>query len=162
MRGAQFVQYSGGGGRVWRCDDRAECDASSRFARSRHRYRGGQFAAIQSAAPSLRVEVRPINVRDAGEIERTVTAFARVPNGSLIVTRSGLAHVHHDLIINLAARHKLPAIYFERYFVAAGGLISTALISPTSTNGRLAMSIASSRARSRLTCRCRRRPSTSS
>jgi putative ABC transport system substrate-binding protein len=85
---------------------------------------GGQFAAIQSAAPSFRMEVSPINVRDAGEIERTVTAFARVPNGSLIVTRSGLAHVHHDLIINLAAQHKLPAIYFERYFVAAGGLIS--------------------------------------
>jgi putative ABC transport system substrate-binding protein len=85
---------------------------------------GGQFAAIQSAAPSLRVEVSPINVRDAGEIERTVTAFARVPNGGLIVTRSGLAHVHHDLIINLAAQHKLPAIYFERTFVDGGGLIS--------------------------------------
>jgi len=85
---------------------------------------GGQFAAIQSAAPSSRVEVSPINVRDAGEIERTVTAFARVPNGGLIVTRSGLAHVHQDLIINLAARHKLPAIYFERVFVDGGGLIS--------------------------------------
>src|SRR5215813_8805703 len=85
---------------------------------------GGQFAAIQSAAPSLRVEVSPINVRDAGEIERTVTAFARVPNGGLIVTRSGLAHVHQDLIINLAARHKLPAIYFDRTFVGGGGLIS--------------------------------------
>ena len=66
----------------------------------------------------------PINVRDAGEIERTVTAFARVPNGGLIVTRSGLAHVHQDLIINLAARHKLPAIYFDRTFVGGGGLIS--------------------------------------
>jgi len=85
---------------------------------------GGQFAAIQSAAPSSRVEVSPINVRDAGEIERTVTAFARVPNGGLIVTRSGLAHVHHDLIVNLAAQHKLPAIYFERTFVDEGGLIS--------------------------------------
>ena len=85
---------------------------------------GGQFAAIQSAAPSLRVEVSPINVRDAGEIERTVTAFARVPNGGLIVTRSGLAHVHQDLIINLAAQHKLPAIYFDRTFVGGGGLIS--------------------------------------
>ena len=85
---------------------------------------GGQFAAVQSAAPSLRVEVSPINVRDAGEIERTVTAFARVPNSGLIVTRSGLAHVHQALIINLAARHKLPAIYFERTFVDGGGLIS--------------------------------------
>ena len=85
---------------------------------------GGQFAAIQSAAPSLRVEVSPVNVRDAGEVERTVTAFARVPNGGLIVTRSGLAHVHQDLIINLATRHKLPAIYFERTFVDGGGLIS--------------------------------------
>ena len=85
---------------------------------------GGQFAAIQSAAPSLRTEVSPINVRDAGEIERTVTAFARVPNGGLIVTRSPLANVHRDLIINLAARHKLPAIYFDRAFVGSGGLIS--------------------------------------
>jgi putative ABC transport system substrate-binding protein len=85
---------------------------------------GGQFAAIQSAAPSVRVEVSPINVRDAGEIERTVTAFARVPNGGLIVTRSPLANVHRDLIINLAARHKLPAIYFDRTFVGSGGLIS--------------------------------------
>ena len=66
----------------------------------------------------------PINVRDAGEIERTVTAFARVPNGGLIVTRSPLANVHRDLIINLAARHKLPAIYFDRTFVGSGGLIS--------------------------------------
>jgi len=85
---------------------------------------GGQFAAIQSVAPSLRVEVSPINVRDAGEIERTVTAFARVPNSSLIVTRSSLASVHRDLIINLAARHKLPAIYFDRAFAVSGGLIS--------------------------------------
>ena len=85
---------------------------------------GGQFAAVQSGAPSLRVEVSPINVRDAGEIERTVTAFARAPNSGLIVTRSGLAHVHHDLIIKLAARHKLPAIYFERTFAEAGGLMS--------------------------------------
>src|SRR5215510_8344141 len=85
---------------------------------------GGQFAAIQSAAPSLRVEVSPINVRDAGQIERTVTAFARAPNAGLIVTRSPLANVHRDLIINLAAQHKLPAIYFDRTFVGGGGLIS--------------------------------------
>jgi ABC-type uncharacterized transport system substrate-binding protein len=84
----------------------------------------GLFAVIQSAAPSLRVEASAINVRDAGEIERTLTAFARVPNSGLIVTRSGLAHVHRDLIIKLAARHKLPAIYFEPTFVQSGGLMS--------------------------------------
>ena len=84
----------------------------------------GQFGAIQSAAPSVGVEVSPINVRDAGEIERAVAAFARSSNGGLIVTGSALAVVHRDLIITLAARHKLPAIYFERNFVASGGLVS--------------------------------------
>ncbi len=83
-----------------------------------------QFAAIQAVAPSLRVEVNPINLRDAGEIEHAVTAFARSSNGGLIVTTGGLAQLHRDLIITLAARHKLPAVYFERSFVAAGGLIS--------------------------------------
>ena len=83
-----------------------------------------QFAAIQAVAPSLRVEVNPVNMRDAGEIERAVAAFARSPNGGLIVTASGSATLHRDLIITLAARHKLPAVYFERFFVAAGGLIS--------------------------------------
>jgi ABC-type uncharacterized transport system substrate-binding protein len=86
----------------------------------------GQWGAIQTAAPSLGIEVSPINVREAGEIERTVTAFARQPNGGLIVSGSGLAHVHRDIIIKLAARHKLPAVYFERYYVTAGGLISYA------------------------------------
>ena len=84
----------------------------------------GQFAAIQSVAPSLGVEVSPVNVRDAAEIERAVAAFARSPNGGLIVTGSPLAAVHRDLIVTLAARHKLPAVYYERSFVAAGGLIS--------------------------------------
>ena len=84
----------------------------------------GQFAAIQAVAPSLRVEVNPVNMRDAGEIERAVAAFARAPNGGLIVTSGGLGTLHRDLIITLAARHKLPAVYFERFFVAAGGLIS--------------------------------------
>ena len=73
----------------------------------------GQFAAIQSVAPSLGVEVSPVNVRDAGEIERAVTAFARSSNGGLIVTASALAAVHRDLIITLAARHKLPAVYSD-------------------------------------------------
>ncbi|MGB8556731.1 MAG: ABC transporter substrate-binding protein [Pseudolabrys sp.] len=84
----------------------------------------GQFGAIQSAAPSIGVEVSPVNVRNAGEIERAVAAFARSSNGGLIVTGSALAVVHRDLIITLAARHKLPAIYFERNFVAGGGLVS--------------------------------------
>jgi putative ABC transport system substrate-binding protein len=84
----------------------------------------GQFSAIQSAAPSIRMDVSPVNVRDAGEIERAVAAFVRSANGGLIVTGSGLAQLHRDLIITLAARHKLPAVYWERSFVAAGGLIS--------------------------------------
>ena len=82
------------------------------------------FAAIQAVAPSLRVEVNPVNMRDAGEIERAVAAFARSPNGGLIVTAGGPTALHRDLIITLAARHKLPAVYVERSFVAAGGLIS--------------------------------------
>ena len=84
----------------------------------------GQFAAIQAVAPTLSVEVNPVNVRDAGEVERAVAAFARAPNGGLIVTASPLAQRHRDLILVLAARHKLPAVYFERLFVAAGGLLS--------------------------------------
>ena len=66
----------------------------------------------------------PINVREAGEIERAVTAFAREPNGGLIVSGSGLANVHRDIIIKLAARHKLPAVYYRRAYVTGGGLIS--------------------------------------
>lgn len=82
------------------------------------------FAAIQAVAPSLRVEVNPVNMRDAEEIERAVAAFARAPNGGLIVPGSGAATRHRDLIIALAARHKLPAVYSDRFIVAAGGLIS--------------------------------------
>jgi putative tryptophan/tyrosine transport system substrate-binding protein len=83
-----------------------------------------QFGAIQAVAPPLRVEVIPVNMRDAGEIERSVDTFARSPNGGLIVTASGAAVHYRDLIVTLAARHKLPAVYWERFFVAAGGLIS--------------------------------------
>ena len=83
-----------------------------------------QFSVIQTMAPSLRVEVTPINKRDAGEIDRAVAALAQASNGGLIVT-PGLPATHNrDLIITLAARHKLPAIYFDRYFVTAGGLFS--------------------------------------
>ena len=85
----------------------------------------GAWAAIQSASPATGIEVSPINVADAGEIERAVAAFAQAPNGGLIVTGSALAVQHRDLIIALAARHKLPAIYYDPYFVvAAGGLVS--------------------------------------
>ena len=84
----------------------------------------GQFSSIQAVARSLGVEVSPVNVRDAAEIERSVTAFARFGNGGLIVTGSALATVHRELIVTLAARHKLPAVYFDRRFVADGGLIS--------------------------------------
>jgi putative ABC transport system substrate-binding protein len=84
----------------------------------------GQFGVIQAVAPSLRVEVYPVNIRDAGEIERAVAAFASAPNGGLILTSSGSAAFHRDLIIMLAARHKLPTVYVERNYVAAGGLIS--------------------------------------
>jgi putative ABC transport system substrate-binding protein len=83
-----------------------------------------QWGAIQAAAPSLRVEVSPVNMRDAREIERAIAASARAPNGGLIVTSGPLATVHRDLIVGLAARHKLPAFYYERFFVTAGGLAS--------------------------------------
>ena len=84
----------------------------------------GQFGAIQAVAPSVGVELSAINVRDTGEIERSVLAFARSGNGGMIVTGSPLSVVHRDLIIRLAAEHKLPAVYFERFFAAGGGLIS--------------------------------------
>jgi putative ABC transport system substrate-binding protein len=84
----------------------------------------GQFAIIQSVASSVGVEVSAVNVRDAAEIERAVAAFARSSNGGLIVTSSALAVVHRKLIIALAERHKLPAVYYRRYFVNNGGLIS--------------------------------------
>jgi putative ABC transport system substrate-binding protein len=85
---------------------------------------GGQLGAIQAAAPSFGVELNPLGVHDAGAIERAVTTFARVPNGGLIVTASAPVVVHRELIITLAARHRLPAVYFERFFVTGGGLIS--------------------------------------
>ena len=84
----------------------------------------GQFGAIQSVAPSLGIEVTPLSVRDPGEIERVITAFARTENGGLVVTGSALAVVHRDLIIGLAAKHKLPAVYFADYPVRSGGLAS--------------------------------------
>jgi putative ABC transport system substrate-binding protein len=84
----------------------------------------GLFGAIQNAAPSVGIELRPVNVRDAGEIERAISDFARSSNGGLVVTASPLAFVHRDLLIALAARHKLPAIYPTREFVISGGLFA--------------------------------------
>jgi putative tryptophan/tyrosine transport system substrate-binding protein len=84
----------------------------------------GSWGAIQSVSPSFGVELRPVDVRDAGEIERVLEAFARTKNGGLIVTGSAAAIIHRDLIISLAARHQLPAVYYDRHFAAAGGLIS--------------------------------------
>jgi ABC-type uncharacterized transport system substrate-binding protein len=84
----------------------------------------GQFAVIQSVASSIGLDVRPVNVRDAGEIERAVTATAGLTNAGLVVTASASSLVHSALIITLAERHKLPAVYPRRSFVAAGGLIS--------------------------------------
>ena len=84
----------------------------------------GQFAVIQSVARSVGVEVSPLNLRDAGETERAVTAFARSINGGLIVTASVPATIQRDLIVELAARHRLPAVYWDRFFVPSGGLIS--------------------------------------
>jgi putative ABC transport system substrate-binding protein len=84
----------------------------------------GELAAIQSVAPAVGLDVSPLNMGNAAEIERAVAAFAQTANGGLIVSSSALTVVHRDLIITLAARHKLPAVYFQRFFVASGGLIS--------------------------------------
>jgi len=84
----------------------------------------GQFAAIQSVAPSLGVEVSPINLSDATEIERGVSDFAREANGGLVVSASALGFTHRELIVTLAARYKLPAVYFTRDYATSGGLIS--------------------------------------
>jgi putative tryptophan/tyrosine transport system substrate-binding protein len=84
----------------------------------------GQFGAIQALAPSLGVELRPVDVRDASEIERALAAFAQGANGGLVVTGGPGALFHRGLIVALAARHRLPAVYFGRYLVTGGGLIS--------------------------------------
>jgi ABC-type uncharacterized transport system substrate-binding protein len=84
----------------------------------------GQFGTIQALAPSLSVELRPVNVRDPGEIERALTEFAHAPNGGLIVFGSPGAAIHRALIIALAARHRLPAVYNSRFYTSAGGLVS--------------------------------------
>jgi putative ABC transport system substrate-binding protein len=92
-------------------------DASQAFATS-------LFAVMQAVAPSQGLEVVPINMRDAGQIEAAIETFARMPNGGLIATASAAGVQFRDLIIKLAERHRLPAMYWERVFVAAGGLVS--------------------------------------
>jgi putative tryptophan/tyrosine transport system substrate-binding protein len=84
----------------------------------------GQFGALQAVAGSFGVVVSPVNVRDPSEIERTIAAFAQRPDGGLVVTASGLASLHRNLIVSLAALHKLPAVYWERFLVVVGGLMS--------------------------------------
>jgi putative tryptophan/tyrosine transport system substrate-binding protein len=84
----------------------------------------GIWGAMHSVSSLIGLELRPVDLHDPGEIERALAAFAGNPNGGLILTGSGLAIVHRDLIIALAARHRLPAVYYDRYFAAAGGLIS--------------------------------------
>ena len=84
----------------------------------------GLWGAIQAASASFGIEVSPVNLTDASEIERALTAFARRPNGGLILTGSAMAVVHREMIIALAARYRLPAVYYERFFAAAGGLTS--------------------------------------
>ena len=121
----------------------------------------GQFGAIQSVAPSFGVELSPISARDAPEIERAIAAFAHSSNGGLVVTQSALTTVHRDLIVTLAARHKLPAVYYERHFIAAGGLISYGPDFIDQHRQAATTSIASSKARSLPTFRSRRRPSSS-
>jgi putative ABC transport system substrate-binding protein len=85
---------------------------------------GAQFGAIQAVAPSLGTQLRPIDPSNAGELERAINEFAREPNGGLIVTSSAVSQFHRDLIVALAARHRLPAVYHSRYFIPSGGLLS--------------------------------------
>jgi putative ABC transport system substrate-binding protein len=84
----------------------------------------GQWAVMQAMSPSFGIELTPIDVRDAGEIERDLTAFARQPNGGLVVSSGSLGRIHRKLLITLADRYRLPAVYHSRHFVAGGGLIS--------------------------------------
>jgi hypothetical protein len=122
-------------------------------------YPAGTFYSEPPKAPHF-TWAKDGEVRGAAKIECGVAAFARSSNGGLIVTGSALAVVHHEVIVAAAARHKLPALTSNDFFVAAGGLIFMGPISSTSSDRRLATSIASSRGRSRPTCPCRRRLST--
>ena len=120
----------------------------------------GQFAVIQSVAPSVGVDVSPVNLSDASEIEHSVAAFAHSANGGMILTASALSAIHRDLIITLADRYKLPAVYGERSYVAGGGLVSYGPNFIDQYRHAAGMSTASSRARSPADLPVRRRPST--
>jgi putative ABC transport system substrate-binding protein len=122
----------------------------------------GQWAIIQSVAQSMGVELKSINSTNAAAMERSVAAFANSPNGGLIVLVSASGLLHRDLIISLAARHRLPTAYAYRVFVVNGGLFTTAPIFPVSIGAPPATSIAFSKARSQVTYRCSRRPSMTS
>ena len=119
-----------------------------------------EFAVVQALAPSLRVEVNPIDVRDPAEIERAVAAFARASNGGLIVASGGAPIRHRDLIITLADRYKLPAVTSNASSLPLAGWSPMGLILPTSTGAQAATWTVSLRVRSRPICRCRHRTST--
>jgi putative ABC transport system substrate-binding protein len=118
-----------------------------------------QFAVIQTVAPSLGVELTAINALDVREIERSVTAFARSANGGLVVTSGGTGYLR-GVIIPLAARLRLPAVYPYRYYTTDGGLVSYGPNPSDQHSAQLPTSIAFSRARSRPTCQFKRRPNT--
>ena len=122
-----FMNFEYGVGGKWLELLKEIAPGVTRAAVPRDPTQGGSTAALaaaQAVAPSLGVEVNPVNMRDADEIERAIAAFARAPNGGLIVPAGGRTLLHRGLIITLAARHKLPAVYSNRSFVAAGGLVS--------------------------------------
>ena len=121
----------------------------------------GQLGAIQSVSPSFGVELRPVGVADANEIERGIAAFAREPYGAMIVTVSPATLRHREMIIALAARYRLPAVYPYSFFSTEGGLVSVRTATPSSlTDAPLAMWTEYLEARSRPTCRCRHPPNT--
>jgi putative tryptophan/tyrosine transport system substrate-binding protein len=112
-----------------------------------------EFGALQAAAPSLGVELRPLDTRDRAAIERVVAGFAATTNGGMIVTPSATVSGNREVIVALASQHKLPAVYPYRYMVTSGGLIAYALIRSTCTGVPLGMWIVSSRAKNLPICR---------
>ena len=120
-----------------------------------------QFAVIQAAAPSMGVDATPVNMREAGEIAHSIESFAAARNGGLIVTAGAATYRHRDLIIMLAARHKLPAVYYERFLSPTVDWFRMGPVSSISISAQRPMSTAFSRARSLLISLCKRQPSTS-
>ena len=122
----------------------------------------GQLAAIQTLAPSLGVELRPVDTRNASEIERDITAFAQGANGGLIVTGSPAAVAHRKVIIMMATRHRLPAVYSYPLFVTQGGLIAYGPDRWIVFDVPLAMWTVFLRGKTLRTCRCKRQPNSRS